>query len=333
MVISVNANIIITYSLAILTAIHSLKFKGIYKSLLFFFGSVLVGGSLENLASLFSGYYYPGSELTLFLGKCPFDVILGWYTILYNCSFFSHCIIGNKKGSLPSIGIGTNPENGLNSNLIRLTILRSILAGAIAVSLDLLIDPVAVENEWWIWQINNIYFLGVPLGNYIGWFLMIFLFTFFFDIILLFGHSKEIKKLKISGIWIIGAILTILFTGFIMLGCTYVFGLKGIRTDERNSMDLTLTQARIDAISIVIVIMAIVIGIILLCSLAPERILGTKPITVIWYQIPSVIMLIFWGGVLIVAALTDFTLFLIGITQPFLLLGICIYLLIFPKSD
>lgn len=333
MVISVNANIIITYSLAIITAIHSLKFKGVYKSLLFFFGAVLVGGSLENLASLFSGYYYPGSELTIFLGKCPFDVVLGWYSILYNCSFFSHTLIGKKKGSLPSMGMGTNPENGVDSYMIRLTALRSMLAGAIAVSLDLLIDPVAVENSWWVWQINNIYILGVPLGNYIGWFLMIFFFTFFFDLILMYSYAKEIKKPVTSGMWIVGGIMTILFTGAIMLGCTYIFGLEGIRTDERSPMDMALTSTRIDAIILVIIIMCIVLGIIMVTSLAPDKIIGSIPEKSIWYRIPSISMLIFWGGVLVVGALTDPFILLIGLTQPFLLLGIIIYLVYNPLND
>ncbi len=47
MVISANMNIIITYSLAVLVAIHSLKFRGVYKTLLLFFGAVIAGGGLK----------------------------------------------------------------------------------------------------------------------------------------------------------------------------------------------------------------------------------------------------------------------------------------------
>ena len=67
---------------------------------------------MENINSIFGGYYYPGdaSDLIVFIGLCPFDIILGWYVIIYCCSYMSHILIGKGKNSLPIQGIGTNPE-------------------------------------------------------------------------------------------------------------------------------------------------------------------------------------------------------------------------------
>ena len=54
------------------------------------------------------------------------------------------------------------------------------VAGLFAVNLDLMIDPVASSNNLWVWLGPSINFLGIPLYNYVGWFIMIF----FYDIII-----------------------------------------------------------------------------------------------------------------------------------------------------
>jgi putative membrane protein len=61
-----------------------------------------------------------------------------------------------------------------------------ILIGAICITLlDLLIEPVAIELNFWSWQ-NNI----VPLQNYIGWFGTAIL----LNAILVIGNSKNNKN-------------------------------------------------------------------------------------------------------------------------------------------
>ena len=112
MSVAVDLNLVLTYTLAVFVSIHAIKFRGAYKTLLLFFAAIIIGGGLENINSIFGGYYYPGSasNLIVFIGLCPFDIILGWYVIIYCCSYFSHILIGKGKGSLPIQGIGTNPE-------------------------------------------------------------------------------------------------------------------------------------------------------------------------------------------------------------------------------
>jgi len=56
------------------------------------------------------------------------------------------------------------------------TLAAALFAGLFAVDLDLMIDPVASSNRLWIWIGPSLSFMGIPLYNYVGWFLMIFLY-------------------------------------------------------------------------------------------------------------------------------------------------------------
>ncbi|MFC2133908.1 carotenoid biosynthesis protein [Bacteroidota bacterium] len=67
--------------------------------------------------------------------------------------------------------------------------LVAALTGIATMSLDLIIDPVAIVSEWWIWEFGGSYFPsienGVPINNFLGWavltFLSIFVFKYFFE--------------------------------------------------------------------------------------------------------------------------------------------------------
>ena len=58
----------------------------------------------------------------------------------------------------------------------RRALISATLAGLFAVNMDLLIDPVASSNRLWIWNGMNLSLLGIPLYNFFGWFIMIFLY-------------------------------------------------------------------------------------------------------------------------------------------------------------
>jgi putative membrane protein len=50
-----------------------------------------------------------------------------------------------------------------------------LLAGAIAVLLDLFIDPVAVRAGYWVWLVPAEVYYEIPLLNFVGWFVLMFL--------------------------------------------------------------------------------------------------------------------------------------------------------------
>ncbi len=175
MAFPIEPSIVVTYALSALVFIHSVKFRGWYKTLIFLFGAIIVSGTGENVNIIMGGYYYPGSVFMVYYYHAPLDICFGWFVILYCGEFFSHTIISNFNGSLASIGVGTEPEHGVDKWFLKTTIIRAAFAGLVAVSFDMFMDPVSVFNEWWIWKWYSVYFEGIPIFNYIGWF-----FNFFF---------------------------------------------------------------------------------------------------------------------------------------------------------
>jgi uncharacterized membrane protein len=47
--------------------------------------------------------------------------------------------------------------------------------GIIAVGLDLFIDPLAVVAGYWVWLVPGEVYFGIPLLNFVGWFVLMFL--------------------------------------------------------------------------------------------------------------------------------------------------------------
>jgi putative membrane protein len=50
-----------------------------------------------------------------------------------------------------------------------------LLTGAIGVVMDLFIDPVAVVAGYWVWHVQGTVYYGIPLLNYVGWFVLMVL--------------------------------------------------------------------------------------------------------------------------------------------------------------
>ena len=44
-----------------------------------------------------------------------------------------------------------------------------------AVGLDLFIDPVAVKAGYWVWFVSGTVYYGIPLLNFVSWFVLMFL--------------------------------------------------------------------------------------------------------------------------------------------------------------
>jgi len=71
---------------------------------------------------------------------------------------------------------------------------RSLFAGGIAVLFYLMVDPVAVTNHWWTWNLKSFYVIDVPLLAWIGVFLAVFAYTFLYDLTIV--QKAEPKPLK-----------------------------------------------------------------------------------------------------------------------------------------
>ncbi len=51
----------------------------------------------------------------------------------------------------------------------------TLLTSLIAIILDLFLDPVAVAAGYWVWFALGTVYYGIPLLNYVGWFVLMFL--------------------------------------------------------------------------------------------------------------------------------------------------------------
>jgi len=222
---------ILVYVLAALTFYHAYKVHGLWKASLFLAGSFLYTGLEENMWIL-SGrlgtgiifglplpiaptYYFNYAKALFWFGAVPVITCLGWFFIAYGCFYIAEQFFEKWQTS--------------NASLLK----ASLVAGVLAVNMDLMIDPFMVRNGSWYWlstQFENIYFLGIPITNFIGWFLLIFLFAIFWTKITQleerFGKTKTtlIFFAGIAGL-LLGTIYFLILIG-IFLGVLYPLGIN-----------------------------------------------------------------------------------------------------------
>lgn len=139
---------------------------GLYKTSIFLLGSVLWSAPLENFAVLkgaYTYYHYAGVLLPnypgylMWVGLVPLWIVLGWFTFAMSGYLIFHGVAFPAKRAL----------------------IQATASGLFALNIDFIMDPIASSNGLWVWTANIGDILGVPLFNFIGWFLLIF----FYDII------------------------------------------------------------------------------------------------------------------------------------------------------
>ncbi len=141
--------------------IYSLKIYGMNKTIRFFIPITITGiiGELSAMAN--TGYCYPDYLLyvSAFGGSVPVIIGLGWSVNLFLC-FHLGKDVANRFFKIKNY---------------KQMFFISIFAGFFALCLDLLEDPLAHHNEWWIWPHypDRLYLFNVPLTNYVGWFSII----------------------------------------------------------------------------------------------------------------------------------------------------------------
>ena len=142
--------------------LYSYKKYGLKPTIIYFAPMIIAALFIESAGVASGRYYYPGYIIYLSVvgGSVPLLIVLAWSANLF--LFFS---------------LATHVVYRLYHKRTRLQILlTAATAGLFGVCLDLLEDPLAHHNNWWIWTENipGINFYGVPLTNFMGWFLLIF---------------------------------------------------------------------------------------------------------------------------------------------------------------
>lgn len=178
---------LVAYGLLALYIYSGQKRFGLQTTILFLIGSLYFTLILENVGVLMNFFSYTNTEPSsspfylLWVGRTPLWISIGWFDITFPTFMLLNSII--SKAGLWS---------------------RAVLGGIIAVSLDLIIDPAATASQLWRWTHPSLYILGVPITNYIAWFLLatfyiatfesIYLNASFFSLIP-FGNNKREKIL------------------------------------------------------------------------------------------------------------------------------------------
>jgi len=145
---------LLAYGLCVLYLYAGHKKYGLRVPLLFFVGSLFWTLTLENAAVImgFFSYIFPNSTGPFYLvwaGLVPLWISIGWFDVTFPAFMLLDSI-------LPKASIWT----------------KAAVGGVFALSLDLAIDPAATAAGLWRWTHPSLYFLGVPLTNYIGWFML-----------------------------------------------------------------------------------------------------------------------------------------------------------------
>jgi len=114
---------------------------------------------------IFGGnYVYKQNQLTLF--SVPLSVVLYWAVFIYTgyCLVNSFLVWFEKK----------KPNTGQRN--LWVVPLLIIADGLLVVAIDLFMDPIEVYKGSWIWLDGGPYF-GIPIGNFVGWFLVTIIVT------------------------------------------------------------------------------------------------------------------------------------------------------------
>ncbi|MGB0862682.1 MAG: carotenoid biosynthesis protein [Saprospiraceae bacterium] len=101
---------------------------------------------------LIFGEYEYGNTLGFQLFEVPVILAINWLLLLY-CSAMVVSMFGRHLNIF----------------------VRVLISAALMVGLDVLIEPVAIELDFWAWAGGN-----VPFQNYIGWFIIAFILQFTF---------------------------------------------------------------------------------------------------------------------------------------------------------
>ncbi len=138
------------------------------RALSFFILAAIVGTLFEYIGlkygTIFGGTYVYESPLTLF--TVPIDVVIYWAVFIYTGYSITNSFLYWLRQKKPNF----------KRKHFLLLLFEILCDGLILVSLDLFLDPVIIKTGAWRWIEGGPYF-GVPIGNFIGWFIVTIIVT------------------------------------------------------------------------------------------------------------------------------------------------------------
>jgi len=150
---------------------HSIWVFGFKRSLLILLPPFIIGLIFEiigvNYGVMFGGHYFYNPDT---LGPLLFGVPI---LIPFFWSFFVYTGYTITSSSLT--WLNSKKPSKINKKIWLLALLV-LIDGLLVVAIDLFMDPIMVAGNDWTWINGGAYF-GVPIGNFIGWFIVAILST------------------------------------------------------------------------------------------------------------------------------------------------------------
>ena len=157
---------------ALFFIIHGVLVWGFFNIAIFLIITIIVSLFLEIIGSktgyVFGGKYHYNNDNTpgFILFGIPVLIPIAWFGIIYMSINFCNYVTNVR---FPF-------ENSINYYFI-------ILTAIFVMFLDLVLDPLAVDEKRWNWELPGIYY-GIPILNFFGWLLVPLL------ILLIFQHCS-----------------------------------------------------------------------------------------------------------------------------------------------
>ena len=101
-----------------------------------------------------------------------------------------------------------------------------LVTSVIAVVLDLFIDPVAVAAGYWVWFVQGTVYYGIPLLNYVGWFVLMFLAPLAWILIARHRHWRYWHKGGVALGALVPLVIASVVLSLILNGVTAALGLQ-----------------------------------------------------------------------------------------------------------
>ena len=140
--------------------IGSFIFTGLQESLWILFGRFTGLSAMQGLGEgVYGTYWFTKGGLWFF--AIPVAMCFGWFYVAYGCVWMAGKVF---------------PGSTLMT--------RAVTGGLLAMVVDLWQDPVATSPELmnWVWAPGDLVrLLGIPQTNFIGWFLLIFVFAILWE--------------------------------------------------------------------------------------------------------------------------------------------------------
>jgi uncharacterized membrane protein len=207
-----SPNFILILVVAVLFSLPILGFIwwrfGIADMLVFIIVVGLFSAIMDFISSFVArNYEYPGqSPLWVFT-----YIFFGWIGMCGSCLFIAEGVAAGRSEDMLS-----DP---------RLFWRVPLLTAVIAVVFDLFIDPVAVRAHYWVWLKPGSVYYGIPLLNYVGWFVLMLLAPLGWILIARKREWHLAPKLVMAFAMLIPLILASIVLSFVLNGLIAAVGI------------------------------------------------------------------------------------------------------------